>query len=214
MKKGLLVFTVALLFAAFVPRPVAAAIDFDWGVKGGLSMASEKWSDDTSASKSLTKPVFGVFFAFNLNKSFAIQPEIYYLTQGGIYTYEPEGIIYKYVDTFNYLQIPVLAKLRLMPDKKLTPIVFAGPAVGVLLSAHYKYSVDGVEEWDKNVKTWYKSTSFGLVFGGGVEYKLDKLMLVLDVRYDLGLANIDKSDVPNPDTLKTRTLMFMVGVGF
>jgi hypothetical protein len=214
MKKGILVFTVALLFAAFVPRPVAAAIDFDWGIKGGLSLASEKWSDDSSASKLLGKPVFGVFFTFNLNKSFAIQPEVYFLTQGGIYTYEPEGIAYKYIDAYNYLHIPVLAKLRLMPDKKLTPIVFAGPAVGVLLSAHEKYYADDVLEWDKSVKTWYKSTNFSVVFGGGVEYKLDKLMLVLDVRYDLGLANIDKSDMPNPDTLKTRTLMFMVGVGF
>ena len=215
MKKGVLVVAVALLLVAFIPRPVAAAIDFGWGVKGGLSLASSKWSDDSSASKLLGKPVFGAFIAFNLNKSFAIQPEVYFLTQGGIYTYESlEEITYKYIDTYKYLHIPVLAKLRLMPDKKLTPIVFAGPAVGVLLSAHYKMFVNGAEEVDKNVKTWFKSTNFSLVFGGGVEYKLDKLMLVLDVRYDLGLANIDKSDMPNPDTLKTKALMFMVGVGF
>lgn len=214
MKKGLLVFTVVLLFAAFAPRPVAAAVDIGLGVKGGLSLASQKWSDDSSASKSLTKPVFGVFFAFNLNKSFAIQPEIYYLTQGGIYTYESlEEITYKYIDTYKYLHIPVLAKLRLMPGKKLTPIVFAGPAVGVLLSAHYKYFVDGVEEFDKDIKANLEKMNFSIVFGGGVEHKMGKYMLILDVRYDLGLANIDGYNDPT-DTLKTRALMFMIGVGF
>ena len=38
-------------------------------------------------------------------------------------------------------------------------------------------------------------------------------MLVLDIRYDLGLANIDAGGIAI-DTLKTRALMFMLGVGF
>ncbi len=213
MKKGLLVFAVALLFAAFVPRPVAAAINIDLGVKAGVSMASYKWRDFTSASKSLTRPVFGAFFAFNLSKSFAIQPEVYFLTQGGTWLDEGAVISQKWVDLYKYIHVPVLAKFRFMPDKKWTPILFAGPAVGFLLSAHQKYYEDGVEVWDKDNKPWFKSTNFSVVFGGGVEYKLEKLMLVLDIRYDLGLANIDAGGIAI-DTLKTRALMFMLGVGF
>jgi hypothetical protein len=212
MKKGLLVFAVALLFAAFGPRPVAAAIDFDLGVKAGVSMASYKWTD-SEASKSLTRPVFGVFFALNLNRFVAIQPEAYYLTQGGTWLNEGAVISQKWVDFYNYIHVPVLAKFRFMPDKKWTPILFAGPAVGFLLSAHYKYYEDGVEIWDKDIKPGLKSTNFSVVFGGGLEYKLDKLMLVLDIRYDLGLANIDRDNDPT-DELKTRALMFMLGVGF
>jgi hypothetical protein len=213
MKKGILVFAVALLFVALVPRPVAAALNIDWGIKGGFSLAREKWSDETTASDNLTKPVFGAFLAFNLNKSFAIQPEVYYLTQGGIWQSESDLVTTKWVGTYNYLHIPVLAKVRFMTDKKLSPIIFAGPALGFLLSAHEKYYVDGALNYSKSIKTWFKKTNFSVVFGGGVEYKLDKLLLVLDIRYDLGLANIDLSDIPT-DTLKTRSLMFMVGVGF
>ncbi len=212
MKKGILIFTVVLLFAAFVPRPVAAAINFDLGVKGGLSLASYKWTGE-SASDVLTRPVFGVFFAFNLNKTFAIQPEVYYLTNGGIYNYDFEGTPYKYVDLDKYIHVPVLAKLRFMPDKKLSPIVFAGPAIDFLMSAHYIYYADGVLEWDKDVKAFLKNTNFGVVFGGGLEYKMDKLMLILDIRYDLGLTNIDRGNDPT-DALKLRAFMFMVGVGF
>lgn len=211
MKKCFVVFSAALLLAALVPQPLAAAVDIGLGVKGGLSMASLKWTD-SAALESLTRPVFGVFFAFNLNKTFAIQPEIYYLTQGGIETFESE-MIAKYVDRYKYLHVPVLAKVRLMPDNKLTPIIFAGPAVGLLLSAHFKYLIDGVEEFDKDIKANLEKTNFSIVFGGGVEYKMDKLMLVLDIRYDLGLANIDGYNDPT-DTLKTRAFMFMIGVGF
>lgn len=212
MKKGVMVLAAAVLIVAFIPRPVAAAIDFNLGVKGGLSMATYNWTGE-HASTNLTRPVFGVFFAFNLNKTFAIQPEIYYLTLGGVETIDSEEMAFKYIDRYKYLHVPVLAKVRLMPDKKLTPILFAGPAMGVLLSARYKYIVDGVEEFDKDIKQFRKKTRLSVVFGAGLEYKMDKHMLILDIRYDLGLGNIDTDNDPT-DELKTRALMFMVGVGF
>jgi hypothetical protein len=212
MKKGFLVLAAVLLLVTFIPRPVTAAIDFNLGVKAGVSMSAYKWTGE-SYSKSLTRPVFGVFFAFNLNRSFAIQPEVYYLTHGGIYVAQFEGSEYKYVDIDNYLHVPILAKYRFMPDKKLSPILFAGPAVDFLLSAHYKYFLDGVEQWNKDVKPFLKNTSFNIVFGAGVEYKMDKLMLIFDIRYDLGLTNIDTDNDPT-DELKVKALMFMVGVGF
>ncbi|MCX6571702.1 MAG: porin family protein [Candidatus Aminicenantes bacterium] len=219
MKKGLLVFSVALLLAALVPQAVAAAVDIDLGVKGGVSLAKLKWSDDTEASSNLTQPVFGVFAAFNLNKSFAIQPEIYLLTQGGTFSSEAEiGILesvdlFEYKSFYRYIHVPILAKVRLMPNEKLNPIIFAGPAVDFLLSAHDKYYINGVFEGDEDVKQDLKTTNFGLVFGAGVEYMMDKVMLILDVRYDMGLADINAVTMGSY-TLKTKTLMFMAGVGF
>ncbi|MBP1770615.1 MAG: hypothetical protein H6P96_1233 [Candidatus Aminicenantes bacterium] len=213
MKKRCVVLcAVVLLLAAFAAGPAAAAVDFDLGIKAGVSMATYKWTGG-EASGSLTKPVFGVFFAYNINRNFAIQPEAYYLTQGGTWTDVYDSTTYKYVDRWNYIHVPVLAKYRFMPDKKLTPILFAGPAVGFLLSAHYKYFVNDFEEFDKDIKMWMNKTNFSAVFGAGVEYKMDKLMLILDIRYDLGLTNIDGDDDPT-DQEKTRAFMFMVGVGF
>jgi len=212
MKRCVVVCAVVLLLAAFAAGPAVAAVDFDLGIKAGVSMATYKWTGE-SASQSLTKPVFGVFAAFNLSKSFAIQPELYYLTQGGSWTEVFEATTYKYVDRWNYLHVPVLAKYRFMPDKTLTPILFAGPAVSFLLSAHYKYFVNDFEEFDKDIKMWMKNTNFSAVFGAGIEYKMDKLMLIFDVRYDLGLTNIDSDNDPD-DQEKTRAFMFMLGVGF
>jgi hypothetical protein len=209
MKKGILVFTVALLFAAFFPQPVTAAVDL--GIKGGVSLASYKWSDDTSASNSLTSPVFGIFAAFNFSKTFAIQPEAYWLTLGGKEIDDSDVDIYEYRMLLNYIHVPILAKVRLMPNGKLTPILFAGPAVGFLMSAKQKFYINDVFEDDEDIKQYLKSTNFSAVFGAGLEVVMNKLMLALDVRYDMGLANINNMGT---DTLKIRTLMFMVGVGF
>ena len=212
MKKGILVFVAVLLLAALVPQPVAAGVNIDLGIKGGISLAKYKSSDTGEAPFNLVQPVFGVFATFYLTKSIAIQPEIYLLTQGGMDTYDDLVDIWKYKSFYRYIHVPVLAKVRLIKKGKFMPILFAGPAVDVLLSAHDKTYKNGELNNDFDIKPFLKSTNFSLVFGGGLEFMMNKLMLVLDIRYDMGLADI--SEFAGDDTLKTRALMFMVGVGF
>jgi hypothetical protein len=211
MKKGILIFAVALLFVAFIPRPVAAAVNIDLGIKGGMSLASYKWSDDTSASKSLTSPVFGVFAAFNFGKTFAIQPEVYWLTLGGKDINDESIDVYEYRMLLNYIHVPVLAKVHLIKEGKYRPVVFAGPAVGFLMTAKQKFYLNGVLEDDMDIKPFLKSTNFSAVFGAGLEVAMNKLMLALDVRYDMGLTDINNKGT---DALKLKALMFMLGVGF
>ena len=114
MKKGVLIFAAVTLLAAFVPQPLAAAVDIDLGIKGGLSLAKYKWSDMDEASCNLRQPVFGVFVAFNLTKNIAIQPEIYLLTQGGMDTYDDIINFWEYKNFYRYIHVPVLAKVRLI----------------------------------------------------------------------------------------------------
>jgi hypothetical protein len=211
MKKGILIFAAVTLLATFVPQPLAAAVDIDFGVKGGISLAKIKWSDETEATCNLLQPVFGVFAAFNLSQSIAIQPEIFLLTQGGKDEYGIDLDTYAYKAFYRYIHVPVLAKVRLMKEGKFRPVLFAGPAVDILLSAHEKYYINGVLDEDSDVKEYLKNTNISLVFGVGVEHMMDKLTLILDVRYDLGLVSIEAIGT---DLLKTKALMFLVGVGF
>lgn len=211
MKKCFVAFSAILVLAAFVPQPLAAAVDIDLGIKGGVSLSSQKWSDETSASNSLTSPVFGVFAAFNFSKTFAIQPEAYWLTLGGKEIDDSSVDIYEYRMVLNYIHVPVLAKVHLMKEGKYRPILFAGPAVGFLMSAKQKFYINGVFEDDEDIKPFLKSTNFSAVFGAGLEVVMNKLMLALDVRYDMGLADINNKGT---DVLKLKALTFMLGVGF
>lgn len=175
MKKCVLVCAVVLLLAALMPRPVAAAVDVKFGLKAGMSLANNLWSDDDGTEKMLVRPTFGVFAVFDLTPTLAIQPEVSYLTMGEVWMQDV-----KVVETFNYIHIPVLIKVRLMKEGKVVPVVFAGPAIGFLLSA---------KESGDDVKSYFKSTDFGAEFGAGVEMAAGKMKLLFDARYYLGLTN-------------------------
>ena len=216
MKNAVVVFLCVVCVAAFVPRQAEAEVTFDLGLKGGVSFANTTEVYDGvkyPTTSALVAPVFGAFVSINLNKMFAFQPEAYLLTQGGIWEEDFEEMTFKWEHAVKYIQVPLLAKVRLVQDKTLTPVLFAGPAVDILVSANERFWIDGVLEYDQSFKDYVKPLHVGAVFGGGVDFKLDKVMLCLEVRYNLGLVNTIKDPDPG-QSYKYRTLMVLAGVGF
>jgi hypothetical protein len=65
-----------------------------------------------------------------------------------------------------------------------------------------------------------KETDIGMVFGGNVRYRLGRLILILSVRYNLGLVTISKNiqevayDFQSSDTIKNRAWSVRLGIGF
>jgi len=216
MKKVAVVGVCALFALAFVPRQAEAEVTFDLGLKGGISFANTMEVYEGTkypTTSALTAPVFGVFVSINLNKTFSFQPEAYLLTQGGIWEEDFEDLTYKWEHAAKYIQVPLLVKIHLVQDKSMTPVLFAGPAVDILVSANEKAWIDDVLDYDESFKDSLKGLHFGAVFGGGVEFKLEKIMLSLEVRYNLGLVNTIKDPEPG-QSYKYRTLMVLAGVGF
>ncbi len=205
---------VAALFLSVVGPQAASAGTIDLGVKGGLSLSNFSWSGGgpSDAYSWLKEPVFGAFLAFNLNETFAIQPEVFLWKGGAYYEDDYEGSTYKAEIVLTYIHVPVLAKVHLAKEGKLRPILFAGPAISFLAKAANKYYVDGVLEDEDDIKEYLKGTDISAVFGGGLEIVLDKIMLVLDIRYNLGLANIDNKGTET--TIKNKAVMIMAGIGF
>jgi hypothetical protein len=176
MKKRLLVCAAILVLAVLVAAPALAATNIKFGIKAGASSSNVKWSDDVGDEKSITKPTFGAFAIFELSPMLAIQPEINYLVTGEQWDIT-DGTS---VENFTYLHIPILLRARLMEEGKFVPVVFAGPAVGFLLSA-----TDGGDD----VKEFFKSTDFGVDFGLGAEIALGKMKALIDFRYYMGLTD-------------------------
>ncbi len=213
MKRSVVALCAFLLLAAFMPRPATAA-SIDLGVKGGLALSNLRWTGEGPEEGwcNLTKPVFGVFAAFNLSQTFAIQPELYLWMAGAQIEDSFEGDTFKMQFLFNYLHIPVLAKVHLIKEGKVRPILFAGPAFSFLMTAKQKAWYNGSPKGEEDVKEYLKSTDLSAVFGGGLEFYLNKIMLVLDVRYNLGFTNIDKES--EDTTIKNKAIMIMAGIGF
>lgn len=175
------------------------------GVKGGLNFANQSWSDGgmTITPSGVQLPVFGVYFSLRLGKYLAIQPEILYSQKGSKFT--EDG----YTDqiTGSYIEVPVLAKIYIAPEGPVRPILFAGPAIGFMLSAEEAY--DGESE---DISDEVTGTDFGVVFGGGLEFKAGRAVLTLDVRYDMGLTDVEASS--DELQVKNKTVSVMIGLGF
>jgi hypothetical protein len=211
-KRCVVVCAVVLLLAAFAAAPALVAVEINFGLKAGGSLSNVSWTDDDGSEKGVLRPTFGVFAVFNLSPSLAIQPEVNYLSTGEKWVGTSMTLMaasYKDEEFFNYLHIPVLVKYRFAMDGNLTPVVFAGPAVGVLLSARYKEYEDGELIGNYDDKQFYKSMDFGADFGVGAEIAVSNFKVLLDLRYYLGLIN--QYYAPLKYEMKNRALMFTVG---
>jgi hypothetical protein len=218
MKKCIVLCTAALLLTELVPRPAAAAVKFDLGLKVGVSVSRlrEAYTDpyEVDYSERMTRPVLGAFVAVNLSRAFAIQPEIFLLTHGGTWMYEsilvPDRLF------VHYVYIPVLAKFRLINKSHIVPVLFAGPSWNIFLSDLYEVYIDG--EWRPSpfpLQATYRPSVVNFVMGVGVEYVLDKFLLIFDFRSDIGVGHLaDRFAFSTPHGwARTRAIMVMLGIG-
>jgi hypothetical protein len=159
----------------------------------------------------------GGFLTYAFSRQLAVQPEILYVSKGAA---KDLFFVNAHLN-LDYLEIPVLLKFDCMPDGKVHPNLYAGPALGLLMAS--KFHIIS-ETYD--IKDYMKSMDFSLVFGGGLDYK----RVTFDVRYTLGLTGIvDAADKINEaigaepgdsyylegdPTVKNTDLSFMVGVKF
>ncbi|MEN2414851.1 porin family protein [Flavobacterium mesophilum] len=189
----------------------ANAQEVKYGVKGGLNLSN--FSGDTEGVNLKSKAGFNVggFVEIKLSDKFAIQPELLYSTQGAKADNQQEEIgdvIYTADVCFNlsYINVPVMFKYY-VADKFN---VEAGPQIGFLTSAKTKTTVEGFSGSNEmDVKDAFESIDFGLNFGAGYDFT-DHFNAGL--RYNLGLANIAKTDAG--DDTKLHNGVFSLSVGY
>lgn len=206
MKKFLVVALAALCVAAVLPQTLSAGV----GIKGGLSLSKYTYTSPDPmpfAMENLTGLVGGVYFNMGLGP-LSFQPEILYARMGMKYSFEGATIEYQ----TNYIQVPLLLKVSVIPAGPIRPVVYAGGYGSYLLSAKgVMTSEEGSDSGD--LDDMYQKYDYGLVGGAGVEFKLPGVKLSLEGRYNLGLANVMKDAEPGT-SLKNRSIMVLMGVGF
>ena len=172
MKKTIIIFS--LLTAVIISK---AQVSAGFGIKGGLNLATFS-SDNSTNFKSKAGFNAGGLVHIHVSKYFAIQPEAMYSSQGAKLTVA--GTEYKY--NVNYINIPVL--LQFMAGQGFR--VETGPQLGILADANVKSGNVTV-----NNKNGYQSTDFSWAVGLGY---LSSSNLGADIRYNLGISDIDKSN--------------------
>jgi len=218
MKNVILIVGVILVLCVAASAQEAVSGVTGKGVKLGFDLASinTDYNELDELLDSRMGFIGGAYLTYNLNRQFAVQPEILYVSKGA----EKDLFIVTPYWSIRYLEIPVLLKFDLVPQGPVHPNLFAGPAMSILLSSEV-----GVLDLSYDVADGMKSVDFGLVFGGGFDYK----WFVFDARYTLGLANTVDADKFNDLTgeepgdyfylegdpsVKNNNISFMVGVKF
>jgi hypothetical protein len=180
-------------FAAVLVLPQIAAADVRFGIKAGANIANVNGDFGAALENWQSTLGFcgGIFLELNLGRVLTIQPEVLYTMKGAD---TGTGKL-----TFDYLEIPILLKLRI-PTGSLHPFVFAGPAFGFTLRA----LIDGVKISDM------PSADYSGVLGAGLQLGRS---IHIDARYTMGLQKLAIPDLETID-LKNGVLSATIGLAF
>lgn len=203
MKKFLIVSLVILFAASVLPQVAVAGVGF----KGGLAMSTLAIAPASPFRQvNLKAPMGGVFFGIGLGL-FSIQPEILYVRMGT--RFQEEGSTFWMEKRLDYIQIPLLLKINVLPGP-ISPMIYGGPY------GAYRFAAKGATSdvpGTADIGDSYTTTDYGVVFGGGLDFKLAVIKLSIEARYNLGLANILKNPDPGASE-KNKSLMALVGLSF
>jgi len=179
----------ALIFTAL--SSISFGQGMQLGLKAGVNFANVV-GDDVEGAESKTGFAGGLFFMYQFNKLFTIQPEAYYTMKGATDEQTLAGETAEVTLSLDYIEIPILFKVLIpIENSPIRPSVFVGPYVGFNSTAKAKleYMGQSVEDDIEDIK----STEFGLVFGAGLGFPVGTNEVGVDFRYGLGLTTLDDS---------------------
>ena len=174
MKKLILIFAIS-----FIASTAFSQISF--GPKIGYT--TSKLSIDKSNIKSDLKSSFQFGAFLRLGTKIYVQPEINWVTEGGVFKPISLGSLSPFEDDvkLSTIQIPFLIGVKVFDLKVANLRVFAGPSASIVTDK----TIEGTNDLGIQVDH-IEDLIWGLQIGAGV----DVLMLTLDVRYNIGLSKV------------------------
>lgn len=187
----------ALVFVAAGAGTAAAQAAI--GVKAGANFSTLAGAEE---SGSLTGLTAGAYLGFGLGDRLAVQLEALYGMRGGTGV----NIAADSLDAaappsdvrLSYVEVPLLLRAG-YPGERLLASVFLGPYAGFLLSCRLTLEDGSEGDCDDNTRaSWFspRSTEYGLLVGGGLDWAMGESTIFVDVRYALGLVSIQGAEDP------------------
>jgi hypothetical protein len=205
MKKQVFFLTGALLLALSSQAQISII------PKAGVTFSTISYDQEPDDQKTQIGFVGGAALDIGIVKNFfSLQPELLFIQKGE--RFDERGVETK--STLNYLELPVLAKVS-FGSESIKGYVNAGPSLALGLTG--KYKIEGGENAGETDIRFGDSANdgrryldnrfdFGLQFGGGGSFGLGPGSIVADIRYGLGLT-----DLNDEDKAKNRTFAFTLG---
>jgi opacity protein-like surface antigen len=210
--------------ACYLSLPVQsdAQLRFALGPKLGINFASTSIDPTVQGITGRTTILFGAAFELMFAKIIGVQVEPNYANKG--YTADNVGIqtqagVVSANITVSYkeIQIPILFKAKFL-DGPVKPYALVGPNLGIVTSANVNVAPGQGAQFqaqDVDIKSSTSGMDFGIDFGGGAEFNVaPRVAITGDVRYSLGLSNLDKTTAQQGQVqTSTKTRGFQIQFG-
>lgn len=199
-----------MLALAFMLISTSVFAQVKFGLRSGIAATtlSDKGNlyQDNKVTFSYTG---GVFATIPVIKSFAIQPELNYVRKGRSNETTELNTAVKTDFMLNYLEVPVLFQYRNDQMLNKSGSVFyinAGPYASFVLNTQTR--VSGNNEGSLVTVSDSKNTDWGTTFGVGFQTPILKKNICFDLRYDMGLSEIEQQ----PTEYRTKALSLTIGI--
>ena len=188
--------TVIVFLIIFCASALSADELLNTGMKLGLNYSKFIGKDiQGKGVNSIPGFSLGGFINYKLNDRFSLQPEVLITTKGSLINTVGDINLH---NVFIYYEMPVLVKFTFPGNRRFKPVLFCGPVVDVTcLTINDTDFPDDIRKID-----------LGFVLDAGIEFS----KISLDIRYNQGLLNFDKS--ADDISLKNSTVSFIVGFSF
>jgi len=207
-KSAALVLLLLVLFAGTSQADTQIGI----GAKVGVN-SSELTGEVPEGRTSTTRPapVMGMIVHFSFGSVFSLQTELNYSAEGTNWAYQEDltdslwvqlGIVdelgtYDMEQTIKlgYLEVPILAMLKLPLEGKWIPYAYAGPTLGFNITASSAIDAGlvggpGLQPILQGSVNNASGMDFQGSIGGGIGYKLSDLFATIDIRYTKSFSGV------------------------
>jgi hypothetical protein len=183
----------------------------NFGLRSGVAATTFSVKGDLYNDNNVTfSYTGGVFATIPVIKSFAIQPELNYVRKGRSNETTELNTTIKTDFMLHYLEVPVLFQYRnnqLLNKSGSEFYINAGPYAAFVLNTQTRTSETAEGGLTVPVGN-SNNTDWGATFGIGFQTPVFKKNICFDLRYDMGLSEIEQQ----PTDYRTKALSLTVGI--
>jgi len=199
-----------MLALAVMLISTSAFAQINFGLRNGIAATTFSDKGDLYNDNNVTfSYTAGAFATIPVYKSFAIQPELNYVRKGRSNETTELNTTVETDFMLHYLQVPVLFQYRNDQMLNKSGSVFyinAGPYAAFVLNTQTR--VSGDYEGTPVPVSDSKNTDWGTTFGIGFQTPIFKKDICFDLRYDMGLSEIEQQ----PADYRTKALSLTIGI--
>lgn len=197
----------AITLCLFIAFPAFAQLSF--GLKGGTNIAEYSFKENGTNidQESINGFTLGAVLEIGLGGNVFLQPEAVFIQKGSDFKLLNDDSKFN----VNYLDIPILLKIKILNSNLLNVNLLGGPSFGLALNGEQTTANGQTIDINFDVFGGLKRFDLGINAGGGVGVNLGSIGVFGDVRYLFGVSNIsDNTD----REIKNKGLNISVGLMF